>query len=522
PGNCILVQNDAPTLTILAATPSYLQETGYTKEAMIGKGIFEAFPVNMESNNTNGEDLLASYNHVILHKEPHFLPRQRYDLKNTDGSFTEKYWKINNAPVFSPDREVVYIIHTAEDITDQVRAEKRETQIKGIEKAFGLFMEAPMVVGLVNGPDYTLEMANKAALKLWGKGADIIGKPLLQSLPELAGQGIIELFDQVRNSGQPYFADEVPVTSFRDGKEQMHFFNLIYQPYYDEGSTTASGVFTISHDVTEQVVARKEVQESEAKYRSLFESMDQGFCVLEVFFDEKNLPIDYCFLETNPVFEKQTGLKKALGKTARDLVPNLEPHWFEHYGRVARTGESVRFTERSEVMGRWFDVYAFRIGDAESRKVAILFTDITEHRKVEEAIKQSEANIRNLVMQSPVAMCILSGPSFTVEVANERIYEIWGKGEAEMLGRPVFECLPAAAEQGLEDVMNHVYNTGERFIANELAVPLPRNGTLEKTYLNFVYEPFIGFDKTITGVMAVAIDVTEQVVARKKIEESHK
>ena len=91
-----------------------------------------------------------------------------------------------------------------------------------------------------------------------------------------------------------------------------------------------------------------------------------------------------------------------------------------------------------------------------------------------------------------------------------------------MLGRPVFECLPAAAEQGLEDVMNHVYNTGERFIANELAVPLPRNGTLEKTYLNFVYEPFIGFDKTITGVMAVAIDVTEQVVARKKIEESHK
>jgi PAS domain S-box-containing protein len=133
-------------------------------------------------------------------------------------------------------------------------------------------MDAPMVVGLVNGDDYVLELANKEAFKLWGKGPEIIGKPILKALPELQGQGILDLFDQVRNSGQPFFAHEVPVNSFIDGKKNQHYFNLVYQPYYNNRSSKATGVFTISHDVTEQVKARQRAEESEAKFRTMAES----------------------------------------------------------------------------------------------------------------------------------------------------------------------------------------------------------------------------------------------------------
>ena len=119
------------------------------------------------------------------------------------------------------------------------------------------------------------------------------------------------------------------------------------------------------------------------RYRTVFNSIDEGFCVLEMLFDPAGRPLDYRFLEANRVFEDQTGLRNAVGRTARELVPDLEPHWFEIYGRVARTGEPERFVNGSDAMNRWFDVYAFRVGGDGSRQVGLLFKDITQRRRRE-------------------------------------------------------------------------------------------------------------------------------------------
>jgi PAS domain S-box-containing protein len=136
-------------------------------------------------------------------------------------------------------------------------------------------------------------------------------------------------------------------------------------------------------DVTMRKQAEERLQASEERYRTLFESIDDGVCVIEMLYDAAGKPCDYRFLEVNPAFVAHTGLADAVGKTIRSLVPSHESHWFETYGRVAATGEPARFIDEAAGLGRWYDVYAARVGPAGSRKVVALFTDITQRRETE-------------------------------------------------------------------------------------------------------------------------------------------
>jgi signal transduction histidine kinase len=122
---------------------------------------------------------------------------------------------------------------------------------------------------------------------------------------------------------------------------------------------------------------------AEEKYKILFDSIDEGFCVIEMIFDAQQKPIDYRFLEINASFEQQTGLFNAVGKRMREFAPDHEEHWFEIYGKIALTGESIRFENRAEQLHRWYDVYAFRFGDPEKRQVGILFNDISARKQTE-------------------------------------------------------------------------------------------------------------------------------------------
>ena len=120
------------------------------------------------------------------------------------------------------------------------------------------------------------------------------------------------------------------------------------------------------------------------KYRSLFNSLDAGFCIVEMAFDANSKATDYKFVETNAAFVRQTGLSDATGKWMRDLAPDHEQHWFDIYGKVALTGEPVRFENAADALdGRWYEVHAFRAGSAYAHRVAILFNDVTERRRAE-------------------------------------------------------------------------------------------------------------------------------------------
>src|SRR5690606_15357152 len=124
-----------------------------------------------------------------------------------------------------------------------------------------------------------------------------------------------------------------------------------------------------------------------------------------------------------------------------------------------------------------------------------------------------------IILQSPVGMGILKGYDFKVEIVNNKLLEIWGRQEYQVLDKPFFDVVSEVSGKGFDGLLRNVLETGERFIAHELPVQFFKGSQLETKYLNFVYEPFREADGTVSGIMAVAFDVTEQYIARQKIEE---
>jgi signal transduction histidine kinase len=149
--------------------------------------------------------------------------------------------------------------------------------------------------------------------------------------------------------------------------------------------------FGAATDVTPRREAEEAIRASESKYRSLFDSIDEGFCIIEMRFDEQGKAVDYVFRETNPAFERQSGLHDPIGKSMRSLAPAHEEYWFERYGRIVRTGEAERFEDEAAQLDRWFDVYAWRYGDADARQVAVLFSDTTARKLTEESLRDALA-----------------------------------------------------------------------------------------------------------------------------------
>lgn len=138
------------------------------------------------------------------------------------------------------------------------------------------------------------------------------------------------------------------------------------------------------------------------KYQLLLNSIEEGFCIIEVLFDKNKHPYDYRFLEVNSAFEKQTGIHNAVGKTMKTIAPSHEQYWFDIYGKIAQTGKPSRFDNAADALGYYYEVYAFRIGKKGENMVGIIFKDIKERR-------QSESR-QSLLLKLSDALVPLSDP----------------------------------------------------------------------------------------------------------------
>ena len=181
----------------------------------------------------------------------------------------------------------------------------------------------------------------------------------------------------------------------------------------------------------ERTLAEQKIRTSEEKYRQLFNSMDEGVCVIELIFDDRQKVVDYRFLEVNAAFEKQTGLKNVEGELVSKLVPDLEESWFETYEKVALTGTPVRVANRVAGLNRWHDTYAFRFGDAAQNQVAVIFSDISERRQAEEKLRASEQSLSTLAETVP-QLVWMARPDGNIFWYNRNWYDYTGMSAEQM------------------------------------------------------------------------------------------
>ncbi|MEO6850348.1 MAG: PAS domain-containing protein, partial [Mucilaginibacter sp.] len=189
-----------------------------------------------------------------------------------NGTIEDVYWTFSYSPVNDESGKVAGVLvictETTEKINTQREIEERERNLLLVIK------QAPVAIAIFRGPGYIVEVANAHALKLWGrKEKDVINKPILEVMSELVSQGIKDLLDDVYKTGKHFKATELPVKILRNDKMEMVYVNFVYQPLYDSYGTI-NGIISIGTEVTDHVVSRKEVEESEERFRSMAESTD--------------------------------------------------------------------------------------------------------------------------------------------------------------------------------------------------------------------------------------------------------
>ncbi len=142
---------------------------------------------------------------------------------------------------------------------------------------------------------------------------------------------------------------------------------------------------------------------SEERFRTILETVDAAFAIVQVKFDADDRPVDYRFLEANPAFEREAGVNLR-GKWVTEFAPDLERFWFETYGRVAKTREPENFESYAKAFSRWFDVRAVPVGVPRDRQIAIIFNDVTARRQAEERLRTSEALARANIERVQLAL----------------------------------------------------------------------------------------------------------------------
>ena len=227
---------------------------------------------------------------------------------------------------------------------------------------------------------------NPAAERIFGYAAgEAIGRSVLMLIPENLADEEPRILQRIRRGEM--IDHYQTVRRRKDGS--LVDVSLTISPIRDSAGNLI-GASKIVRDISEQKRAADALQASELRYRRLYDSIDEGFSVIEILFDEAGRAQDFRYLEVNPAFAKQTGLGDVVGKRVREVVPHIESHWIERYGEVARTRESIRFVDESAALDRWFEVNAFPVDSADRSLVGCLFSDVSERKRHEQALRDAD------------------------------------------------------------------------------------------------------------------------------------
>nr|WP_262898152.1 PAS domain S-box protein [Niastella soli] len=309
----------------------------------------------------------------------------------------------------------------------------------------------------------------------------------------------------------------------RSKKGEYRWFLSRAVPVRKEDGTLI-GWFGTNTDITEQRKTEETLKKKEEQLRLAMEGGDLGY------YDYNPITGELIWsARAKELFGLPPDAKIDYNVALNALYPDDRERTQLLFHKALQQGSGGRYETEYRVIGvtdgrlRWIRTKGMAFFDEQGKayRLSGVTLDITKQKEAEEALKRSESTLRNLVLQAPVPMFIGRGRSFIVEVANDHMLELLGRRAEEVIGRPIAEMLAKACKEK-EHAIEHVYATGEQYTANEMPLSLPRNGRIETVYINFVYEPIKNNEGRVIKIVAVATDISDQVLARNRIEESHK
>ncbi|MCC9166624.1 ATP-binding protein [Pontibacter harenae] len=397
-----------------------------------------------------------------------------------------------------------------------------------------------------------------------------LGKKHPKALGASAREMWAEIWEQlgvvaegILKEGNQFYADSLLILLDRKGFIEETYWTFSYSPIFNEAGKV-EGVFCACNEVTNTVLSQRRLKtlKDVSEEMALIQTLEQACQATSTILDENSddIPFNLIYL-----FDKE-GKKAHLLGYSGNLAEDAVIHEIDlnqqvtdrlyHFKQVQQSKEVVVVDNLSEDYFKGINTPGaalpkqaaihpiFRPGrnsiigffvagisprleyNADYKSFHQLLsgqfaTSITSVQAREELNRQ-EQFLRDVFQQAPVGITIVSGPNYVVDIANPGVCEIWGRKPEEVLGKPVLEALPEVNSQGIKELLDGVVSTGVPFVANELPITFERNGQMEQLYLNFVYHPVRNSLGMIIGVIAIAIDISEQVKARQEIEAMNK
>ena len=284
---------------------------------------------------------------------------------------------------------------------------------------------SPSPTAIYSGEDVIIRFANEGMLALWGKDSTVIGKPLMEAIPELEGQPFFGLLQEVWRSGKTYSVHEAPAKLIKNGVEELDYFDYEYRALTDHNNKT----WCIINTALEVTSRREFLQQIKQKE------------------------------------EIEHALNEEMAATLEELTSSNE-----------ELSNSIK------------------------------------------QLDQSREYIRTIIEQAPVGIAMLNGADHIIEIANPAILKIWGRSESEVIGQPHETARPELLDQPVNMWLKEVFQSGKAKINNEFTVKLRHSDGLREAIVNSIYQPIFSDEGTISGVLMIIEEITQQVLARRKNE----
>lgn len=441
PGAYLLL---SPDLVIEAASEVYLLETLTQRENLLGRYVFDAFPDNPAAVSANAvRNLRASLEQVRATGQTHVMELQHYDVPDPEhaGQFTERHWLPRNTPVLDAQGQLQHIIHEVVNVTKNIqtdvllrdsqakertaradaqaetlarqlveRSEARlrianqELEARVVERTHEaqlaraeaerqrarlekLFMQAPAAICILGGEDFVYELVNPAYQQLF-PDRELLGRPILAALPEIAEHTVFRTFHQVYHTGETHqeLGIHIPLARPVHGVLEDRYFNYIQQARYNEQGSI-DGVIVFAFEVTKQVEAWQML-------RATFDGSANMIQAFEAVRNEHGLIVDFRWTLVNSVTVTYYGMDP-VGKRLLEHNPGvLAAGIFNRFVEVVETGVAQRYEQeyRFEQFSGWFEQSAVRLGDGLVSTTA----DITTRKQAEQQVLATNEQLRRI------------------------------------------------------------------------------------------------------------------------------